>query len=139
MGSVHFDSQIGDEERRNRLYAGDIFIMSATERTRALIDFARGTLEEAFAPHDPRTIHKHKTPEEVAAILGKLKPQFIHHPESKKIIPQIMEERGVDLEKLYFDVPRMRSAYPATTTSRRESPTPFTLIATRGTRRRCAS
>ena len=70
-------------------------------------------LEEAFAPHDPRTIHEHKTPEEVAAILGKLKPQFIHHPFCKKIVPQIMEEHGVDIEKLYFDVPRMRSAYPS--------------------------
>ena len=106
-------SQLGDEERRNRLYAGDIFIMSATERTRTLIDFARQMLEEAFAPHDPRTIHEHKTPEEVAAILGKLKPLFIHHPFCKKIVPQIMEEHGVDIEKLYFDVPRMRSAYPS--------------------------
>jgi hypothetical protein len=113
MGSVYFDSQLGDDERRNRLYAGDIFIMSATERTRALIDFARQMLEEAFAPHDPRTIHEHKTPEEVAAILGKLKPLFIHHPFCKKIVPQIMEEHGVDIEKLYFDVPRMRSAYPS--------------------------
>ena len=113
MGSVYFDSQIGDEERRNRLYAGDIFIVSATERTRALIDFARQMLEDAFSPYDPRTIHEHKTPEEVAAILGKLKPPFIHHPFCKKIVPQIMEEQGVDIDKLYFDVPRMRSAYPS--------------------------
>ena len=70
-------------------------------------------LEQAFAPHDPRTIHGRKTPEEVAAILGKLKPQFIHHPECRRIIPQIMIEHGVDPECLYFDVPRMRSAYPS--------------------------
>ena len=70
-------------------------------------------LSEAFAPHDPRSIHEKKTPEEVAAILGNLKPNFIHHPECKRIIPQIMREHGVDLEKLYFDVPRLRSAYPS--------------------------
>ena len=52
------------------------------------------------------------TPEEVAALLAKLKPQFIHHPECKKLIPAIMREHGIDLDKLYFDVPRMRSAYP---------------------------
>ena len=113
MGSVYFNSQIGDEERRNRLYAGDIFIMSATDRTRALIALARRMLEEAFAPHDPRTIHEHKTPDEVAAILGDLKPRFIHNPFCKKIIPQIMQEHGVDIDKLYFDVPRMRSAFPS--------------------------
>jgi hypothetical protein len=113
MGSVFIDSAISDDARRTRLFAGDIFIMSPTEGTRALIDLARGMLTEAFAPHDPRTIHEQKTAEEVAAILAKLKPQFIHHPECKRIIPQIMREHGVDLDKLYFDVPRLRSAYPS--------------------------
>src|SRR5262245_5324331 len=110
MGSVFIDSTIPDEERRARLYAGDIFILSATAGSRALIELARQMLEEAFAPHNPRRIHEKRTAEEVAAILGKLKPQFIHHPECKKIIPQIMQEHGVDLEKLFFDVPRLRSA-----------------------------
>lgn len=113
MGSVFIDSTIADEERRTRLYAGDIFILSPTAGTRALINLARQMLEEAFAPHDPRKIHEKKNAEEVAAILGKLKPQFIHHPECKKIISQIMQEHGVDVEKLYFDVPRLRSAYPS--------------------------
>jgi hypothetical protein len=51
--------------------------------------------------------------EEVAAVLSRLKPAFIHHPECKRLIPMMMKERGVDLEKLYFDVPRLRSAYPS--------------------------
>jgi hypothetical protein len=53
------------------------------------------------------------TPEQVSAVLAKLKPIFIHHPECKKLIPEIMSEHGVDLDKLYFDVPRLRSAYPS--------------------------
>ena len=113
MGSVFVDSTIADAERRTRLYAGDIFIFSPSQGTRALIDLARQMLEDAFAPYDPRTIHERKTPEQVAAILGKLKPEFIHHPECKRIIPQIMLEHGVDPASLYFDVPRMRSAYPS--------------------------
>jgi hypothetical protein len=113
MGSVYIDSSITDDDRRARLYAGDIFVLSPTEGSRSLIDLARRMLEQAFAPHDPRTIHQKLTAEEVAGILGKLKPQFIHHPECKKIIPEIMREHGVDLEQLYFDVPRLRSAYPS--------------------------
>ena len=113
MASVHIDPTIADDARRGRLYAGDIFILSVTDGTRSLVDLAQRMLKEAFAPHDPRTIHEKKTPEEVAAILAKLKPQFIHHPKCKRIIPQIMEEQGVDLEKLYFDVPRLRTAYPS--------------------------
>ena len=111
--SVHFDAQMLDNERRERLYAGDIFIFSATVNSCALVSLAQTMLESAFAPYDPCYVHEHMTPEEVAAILAKLKPQFIHHPECKKLIPAIMREHDIDLDKLYFDVPRMRSAYPS--------------------------
>jgi hypothetical protein len=113
MGSVYFDPNMSDEHRRQRLYDGDIFILSATAGTRSLIGLAQRMLEEAFAPHDPREIHQHMAAVDVAAILSKLKPAFIHHPECKKLLPQIMAEHGVDLDKLYFDVPRLRSAYPS--------------------------
>jgi hypothetical protein len=69
-------------------------------------------LVEAFAPHDPRLVHKHMSPEEVALVLASLKPAFIHHPECKRLLPMIMREFGCDLQSLYFDVPRLRSAYP---------------------------
>ena len=39
-----------------------------------------------------------------------LKPKFIHHPDSKKHIQQMLRDTGCDLEKTYFDVPRMRTA-----------------------------
>jgi hypothetical protein len=113
MAAVYFDSDLDDAARRRALYNGDIFIFSKSAATEAMITLARTMLEEAFAPHDPRQIHKHMTPEAVAAILGELKPKFIHHPECKELIPAIMKENGVDLDKLYFDVPRLRSAYPS--------------------------
>lgn len=113
MASVHFDSGMSDDQRRQALYKGDIFISSKSPATQALINIARKMLEDAFAPHDPREIQHHSTPEAVAAILGDLKPKFIHHPECKKLIPEIMREHDVDLDKLYFDVPRLRSSYPS--------------------------
>lgn len=112
MTAIYFDSPLDDDARRQKLYEGGLFIYSPTPSAERLTKLARDMLEEAFAPHDPRTIHEHLDAEEVAAILSKLKPQFIHHPECKALIPGIMRERGVDLDKLYFDVPRMRSAYP---------------------------
>jgi hypothetical protein len=113
MASVYFDPELNDEARRQKLYTGDIIILSPTTGTSALVSLARTMLENAFAPHDPRVIHNYLTPEEVAAILSELKPNFIHHPECKKLIPMIMAEHDVDLSKLYFDVPRLRSAYPS--------------------------
>jgi hypothetical protein len=69
-------------------------------------------IEEAFSPHDPRHVDKNLSMEETAVILGKLKPAFIHHPECKRLLPRIISQLGGDLAKTYFDVPRMRSAYP---------------------------
>ena len=113
MAAVYFDPEFSDDERRRRLYSGDIIILSPTPASKALVAFAREMLDTAFEGRDPRTIHDHESAEDVAAILSKMKPAFIHHPTCKELIPQIMRETGVDLEKLYFDVPRMRSAYPS--------------------------
>ncbi|MDX2233269.1 MAG: hypothetical protein NW200_02110 [Hyphomonadaceae bacterium] len=112
MSAVFIDADLSDADRRARLYAGDIFIYGATPASRALAALGQAMLEQAFAPLDPRTLHRHRTAEEVAAVLAVLKPKFIHHPECKRLLPEIMAERGIDLGKLYFDVPRLRSAYP---------------------------
>lgn len=113
MASIYLDSGMDEDARRARLHAGDLFVFSPSATTAALIALARRMLGEALAPHDPRTVHRHLTAEQVAGILGRLKPAFIHHPECKRLITALMAERGIDLDKLYFDVPRLRSAYPA--------------------------
>ena len=113
MSSIFFSPDLSDDERRARLYAGDLMILAATPSSRALIEHARAMLAEAFAPHDPLTIHHHLSAEEVAAILAKMKPAFIHHPTCKQLIRQIMTEVGTDIDQVYFDVPRLRSAYPS--------------------------
>ena len=50
--------------------------------------------------------------EKSVEILATLKPKFIHHPEAKKHIRRILQEFGCDLNQTYFDVPRMRTAFP---------------------------
>ena len=113
MGSIYLDSGMDDAARRARLHAGDLFVFAPSAATRELIALARRLLEEALAPHDPRTVHRQLSAEQVATILGRLKPAFIHHPECKRLIPAIMAEHGIDLDQVYFDVPRLRSAYPS--------------------------
>jgi hypothetical protein len=112
MANLHFDDRCSDEERRLALYRGDLFVYSATPATERLCALARELLESGFAPHDPRKVDKVLTMEECAGILARLKPTFIHHPECKVLLPQIIGELGGDLDKVFFDVPRMRSAYP---------------------------
>jgi hypothetical protein len=112
LSNIYVDAPFSDDDRRAALFRGDLFVFSPTPATRKLCDLARGMIVEAFAPHDPRTVDRHLSMEACAAILAKLKPAFIHHPECKKILPDIIAGIGGDPDKVYFDVPRMRSAYP---------------------------
>jgi len=108
--TVYYDSEISDEERRQQLFEGQLFVYSPRESALKFIKFARALIEAAFAPLDPETAQYHLPVEEYAAILTKLKPAFIHHPESKQLIKNVFIEMGCNLEKTYFDVPKMRSS-----------------------------
>jgi hypothetical protein len=112
MSTVHYDAHCSDEARREALYHGDIFVYSPMPATRALAELARGMIAEAFAPHDPRRIDQVLSMEECAAVLARLKPAFIHHPECKRLLPEIIKSVGGSPDETYFDVPRLRSAYP---------------------------
>lgn len=110
MSIVHFDSAIPDEERRERLFRGEIFVFSPSKHSRALVEHARGMIEQAFSPRPPEHAQYDMKVEDFAALLGKLKPSFIHHPTSKTLVRGIMEDVGADPALTYFDVPKMRSS-----------------------------
>jgi hypothetical protein len=112
MTTVYYDADMSDQERRTRLYRGDLFVYSPTSSTAALCAHARTMVEEAFAPDNPRTIHRDLPVERCVEVLAKVKPAFIHHPRCKELIPAALRELGCDLERTYFDVPRLRSAMP---------------------------
>jgi hypothetical protein len=108
--TVYYDLDASDEVRRRRLYDGQLFVYSPRPSVLALVNFAKSMIEDAFGGQDPRTAQKNMAVEHYAGLLGKLKPAFIHHPESKRHLRNMLEDLGCDLEKTYFDVPRMRSS-----------------------------
>ena len=110
MNTVFFDPQVSDDLRRKMVYEGQLVVCSPTPGSLALCDFARELAEKAFAPLDPREAQHHLPVERFAAILAELKPKFIHHPTSKRLIQQLLEEMGGDLGKTHFDVPRLRTS-----------------------------
>jgi len=110
MNTVYFDSPVNDSVRRKQLYEGQLFVYSPRPNSLALCDFARTLIEEAFGGIDPRTAQAGMPVEEYAKVLGKLKPEFIHHKQSKQLIQKLLDEMGCDPMKTYFDVPRMRSS-----------------------------
>lgn len=110
MTAIYASSTVTDDERRTRLYVGDLFLQATSPAVSAFVEFAREMIEEAFSPLDPELAQFEMSVEDYAALLGKLKPAFIHHPESKEHLTRILIEAGCDPEQTYFDVPRLRTS-----------------------------
>ena len=110
MTAVYQDSPLPDDERRARLYAGDLFVFSPRPSVNALRDFARQRIAEAFGALDPVKAQFHMPVESYVAVLAKLKPAFINHPRCKDLLQTILADFGCDLSRTYFDVPRLRSS-----------------------------
>jgi len=110
MTNVHYDAAISDDERRQLLYAGDLFVYSPSDASRELVKFAREMVAEVFGSRNPELAQYDLPVEEYARMLGEFKPRFIHHPECKRLLPKMLEAVGCDLGSTYFDVPRIRTS-----------------------------
>ncbi|MBS1692100.1 MAG: hypothetical protein JST91_07760 [Actinobacteria bacterium] len=110
MTTILFNPHITDEERRTRLYGGQVLVYAASPDSLALIEHARELTVEAFGRCDPQVAQHDMPVEEFARVLADLKPRFIHHPKSKELIQRLLGSFGCDLDRTYFDVPRMRTS-----------------------------
>ena len=108
--ALWFDSPRHDDARRQRLYDGDVFIYSPTRESRALCAFARELIQEAFDGRDPELAQHDMPVTAFVALLAELKPRFIHHPESRRLIREMLLAHGCSGTDTYFDVPRLRSS-----------------------------
>jgi hypothetical protein len=109
MNTVVFDSSVGDDAMRRDLYNGQVYVFAPRPSSAEFCDFARGMIERAFAPYDPRDAQHVLPVEQFVAILAELKPKFIHHPRCKDLIQAMLADWRCDLGETYFDVPRLRS------------------------------
>ena len=110
--NIIIDSGMPDDNRRRRVYSGDVFVYSPSPCALKLCRLAQELIEDAFGPRDPLKVHESVTAEKCAETLAILKPKFIHHPQAKVYVQGMLEELGCNLEKTYFDLPRMRTAFP---------------------------
>jgi hypothetical protein len=109
MHSIYVDSKMDDGKRREHLYNGQLFVYSPRPSSLAFTNFAAEMIKEAFGKEDPTTAQFDMPVEEFVRIFAPLKPAFIHHPESKKLIAAMLEDFGCDMDTTYLDVPRLRA------------------------------
>ena len=110
MNTIYFNADVDDEVRRQRLYEGQLFVYAPRPGSIALCELADGLIREAFGDLSPEKAQYSLPVEEYAAVLSRLKPQFIHHPKAKECIRAILNDLGCDIGETYFDVPRMRTS-----------------------------
>ncbi len=108
MNAVYVDSTVDDKARRERLYAGQIFVFGPGRSTLALVEHARTMIEDAFEGIDPLKAQYEMPVERYVEICAPLKPAFIHNDTTKQLIRAVLDEFGCDLQRTYQDVPRLR-------------------------------
>jgi len=110
MTAIFTDVDSGDAARRASLYEGDLFVYSPSAASAALCGFARQLIGEAFDPLDPERAQFELPVERYATLLAGLKPRFIHHAETRRLVRDLLRHLGFDETTTYFDVPRLRSS-----------------------------
>jgi hypothetical protein len=112
MPSILTNPEIPAEELRQRLYSGDLVILTELRSLTAFVDYMRAELASLFAPHDPEHVHEHIEPAEMARILGDWKPRWIHAERSREMVRAIIAEAGFEPVFTHYDVPKPRTSFP---------------------------
>lgn len=110
MTTVLSNPAITDDERRTRLYGGEVLVYPASAESHALVGHARKMIADAFGSKDPQNAQWDMPVKDFAILLADLKPKFIHHPESKRLIRELLRSFDCDMDRTYFDVPRLRTS-----------------------------
>lgn len=108
MNTVYIDPGADEGVRRERLYQGQLFVLSPRPSTIALIEHARDMIETAFGGIDPRLAQYEMPVERYVEICAPLKPAFIHNDTTKRLLRNVVEDFGCVLDDTYVDVPRLR-------------------------------
>jgi hypothetical protein len=111
--SILTDPDISADDLRQRLYSGDLIILSRLRALEEFVDYMRGELTGLFAPHDPEHAHEHIEPADMAKILGAWKPRWIHAERSRELVRAIIAEAGFEPACTHNDVPKPRTSFPS--------------------------
>ncbi|MCY7332471.1 MAG: hypothetical protein LH649_07380 [Pseudanabaena sp. CAN_BIN31] len=108
MIDIILNQKLTDENRRKRIYAGDIFLMSSLVSCSKLCNYAIEVLREKFQAQDPQTAFLNLPVQEFVKIVEKTKNQFTNSLRSKELIREFLIEMDSDPLEYCFDVPRIR-------------------------------
>jgi hypothetical protein len=112
MPALLTDPDIPAPELRQRLYRGDLVILTRLRALTEFVDYMRDELAALFAPHHPEHAHEHVDPQEMSELLREWKPRWIHAERSRELVRAIIAEAGFEPTFTYYDVPKPRTSFP---------------------------
>ena len=108
----YVNQNFSSEVWRQRIYDGDIFLMTNMESGHQMGDFAETCIYETFGSEEPQTAHKSHSVEEFIEKASQLKSRFTNHKRCKELIRDFISELDENPQDYFFDVPRLRVITP---------------------------
>jgi hypothetical protein len=108
MITLYMNRQVADDARRQSLFGGDFYLYTGLAGAGALAQHAKDLIAEAFGDLDPERAQFAMPVEEFVARVGPLKSEFTNGQRTKRLCQAFATELGVDPERTYFDIPRLR-------------------------------
>ena len=110
---IYVNRRSNDDERRQRMFDGGLFLYTAPAESTRIVDWARELIDAAFAATgDVRRAHERLDVREFVACAGPLKSKFTNDAKTKRLCQELVTAMGCDPEETYFDLPRLRVAPP---------------------------
>lgn len=110
---IYINRRSGDDERRQRMFDGGIFLYTSPAESTHIVDWARELIDTAFAASgDVRSAHARMDVKAFVACAGPLKSTFTNDAKTKRLCQALITAMGCDPEQTYFDLPRLRVAPP---------------------------
>ena len=108
MANVIINHAMSDEDRRRAVFAGDLVLQARDDTTAALAAHATTMIAEAFGELDPERAQFDLPVDDFVSRVGPLKSRFTNDQGTKELIRAVLDRYGCDLDRTFFDVPRLR-------------------------------
>ena len=111
--AIYVNRRLSDDDRRQRLFDGALFLYSCPAASQNIVDWARELIDGAFGDlQHVRHAHERIAVEEFIKRAGPLKSTFTNDKKTAKLCQELIVAMGCDPELTYFDLPRLRVAPP---------------------------
>src|SRR6186997_454927 len=108
MNILRFNPKNEDKEKRDFLFDGDFIICTHMQSLKDLVEHAKTFIKSTFGDSNAEKAQYSMPVKDFVELVSPLKSGFTNDAGTKKLIRQVLIEFGCDVEKTYFDVPRIR-------------------------------